>query len=85
MDVNGNGLLIEKRNLHIAFGETPEQFTLDNFQRMCILSGCDYLPSLQGIGLNKAHKFMKKVATKNINNVSLNHGSKFVFMFFLQD
>ncbi|KAL2244721.1 UNVERIFIED_CONTAM: Exonuclease 1, partial [Sesamum indicum] len=27
---------------------------------MCILSGCDYLPSLPGMGLKKAHALMKK-------------------------
>ncbi len=27
---------------------------------MCILSGCDYLPSIPGIGLGKASKLMRK-------------------------
>lgn len=36
---------------------------------MCILSGCDYLPSVPGIGLTTAHKLMKKYG-RNVNNVS---------------
>jgi len=39
---------------------------------MCILSGCDYLPSVPGIGLTTAHKMMKKYS-KNVNNVSMYH------------
>ena len=26
---------------------------------MCILSGCDYLPSIRGVGLKKAYKLLK--------------------------
>ncbi|KAK4399299.1 Exonuclease 1 [Sesamum angolense] len=39
----------------IAFG-----FTQMMLLEMCILSGCDYLPSLPGMGLKKAHALMKK-------------------------
>ncbi|CAO3635154.1 unnamed protein product [Cunninghamella blakesleeana] len=30
----------------------------DQFQQMCILSGCDYLPSLKGVGLKVAYKLI---------------------------
>lgn len=30
------------------------------FRRMAILSGCDYLPSINGVGLRTAHAFVKK-------------------------
>lgn len=30
------------------------------FRRMAILSGCDYLPSVGGVGLKKGHEFVKK-------------------------
>ena len=48
-----------------------QNFTLDEFRQMCILSGCDYLASVPGIGLTTAHKLMKKYA-RNVNNVSAN-------------
>ncbi|KAI8573788.1 hypothetical protein RHMOL_Rhmol01G0302800 [Rhododendron molle] len=35
-------------------------FTQQMLLEMCILSGCDYLPSLPGMGLKKAHALMKK-------------------------
>ena len=35
-------------------------FTVDSFRHMCILSGCDYLASVPGIGLGKALKLMKR-------------------------
>lgn len=35
-------------------------FTQNSFRQMCILSGCDYLPSVPGIGLGKATKLMRK-------------------------
>ena len=46
---------------------------------MCILSGCDYLPSVPGIGLSTAHKLMKKYA-KNVNNVSNHSDSNVVIL-----
>ncbi|XP_060676493.1 exonuclease 1 isoform X1 [Ziziphus jujuba] len=35
-------------------------FTKQMFLEMCILSGCDYLQSLPGMGIKKAHAFVKK-------------------------
>ena len=57
-------------NCDLYLGKTYvlQNFTLDEFRQMCILSGCDYLPSVPGIGLTTAHKLMKKYA-KNVNNV----------------
>ena len=36
---------------------------------MCILSGCDYLQSLKGIGLRKAFKFFNRKTQDDINVV----------------
>ncbi|CAO3610273.1 unnamed protein product [Cunninghamella echinulata] len=36
---------------------------LDQFRNMCILSGCDYLSSLRGIGLKMAYKLLAKYKT----------------------
>ena len=35
-----------------------EKYSLEKFRHMCILSGCDYIDSLPGIGLAKACKFI---------------------------
>jgi 5'-3' exonuclease len=37
---------------------------------MCILSGCDYLENLPGIGLGKAKKFLKSIKKNDIEQVS---------------
>lgn len=37
-----------------------DKYTFEKFRMMCILSGCDYLDSLPGIGLSKACKFVLK-------------------------
>lgn len=57
-DLAGNGLLIESDKYHLAMGCHIEKFSIDKFRYMCILSGCDYLDSLPGIGLAKACKFI---------------------------
>ncbi|CAG2066712.1 unnamed protein product, partial [Timema podura] len=67
MDLNGNGLLVEQERLFLAMGLRPENFSFDKFRHMCILSGCDYLPSLPGIGLSKACKFVKKTIEPDIH------------------
>lgn len=58
LDLTGNGLLIESEKLAAAMGCKEEKYSFDKFRYMCILSGCDYLDSLPGIGLAKAKKFV---------------------------
>lgn len=71
MDVLGNGILIEQDKLHLAMNMPPVEFNMDKFRHICILSGCDYLPSLPGIGLKKAQKFITRNTDHNIHKVSL--------------
>lgn len=58
LDLTGQALLVDSSKLYLAMGCKPEKYTFDKFRRMCIISGCDYLDSLQGIGLKKACKFI---------------------------
>ncbi|XP_008554428.1 exonuclease 1 isoform X2 [Microplitis demolitor] len=67
MDISGNGVLVEQDRLHLAMNLSPNQFDIDRFRHMCILSGCDYLPSLPGIGLSKACKFVLKNSDPDIH------------------
>lgn len=58
MDQYGNGLEIDQDR----FGKCKhlgDVFTEEKFRYMCILSGCDYLPSIHGVGLAKASKVLK--------------------------
>ncbi|KAJ3411830.1 Rad2 nuclease [Chytridiales sp. JEL 0842] len=53
LDAHGNAVEINAKDL----GRVPmfkKGWTFERFRQACILSGCDYLPSLKGIGLKKA-------------------------------
>ncbi|XP_054745159.1 exonuclease 1 [Anastrepha obliqua] len=60
LDLTGAGLLVEADKFYLAMGCSKERYNFEKFRRMCILSGCDYLDSLPGIGLAKACKFILK-------------------------
>ncbi|KAG6383607.1 hypothetical protein SASPL_156632 [Salvia splendens] len=67
MDKFGQGVDFKSAMLQHNKELNLEGFTQMMLLEMCILSGCDYLPSLPGMGLKKAHALMKKF--KNHENV----------------
>ena len=60
MDDAGDGILITLSEVGSVKGHNMLGFSEDSFRHMCILSGCDYLDSIPGIGLVTAHKLMRK-------------------------
>jgi exonuclease-1 len=44
-------------------------YSFEKFRYMCILSGCDYLASLKGIGLKKAQMVFKKTRQDDMTQV----------------
>ncbi|XP_058811991.1 exonuclease 1 isoform X2 [Topomyia yanbarensis] len=58
LDLTGCALMMEADKLYLAMGCKEEKYSFDKFRYMCILSGCDYIDSLPGIGLAKARKFV---------------------------
>uniref|UniRef100_A0A8C5ERX1 Exonuclease 1 n=1 Tax=Gouania willdenowi TaxID=441366 RepID=A0A8C5ERX1_GOUWI len=68
MDKQGNGLEIDQSNLGRC-RSLGNVFTEEKFRHMCILSGCDYLSSLHGIGLGKACKLLKLAKDPDILKV----------------
>lgn len=44
-------------------------WTDKKFRHMSMLAGCDYLPSIPGIGIKSAHKYLRKYET--VDKVSL--------------
>lgn len=60
LDLNGSCLLVEGSKLHLTMGINPTRYSFNKFRYMCILSGCDYLNSLPGVGLARACKFILK-------------------------
>ncbi|KAG8222761.1 hypothetical protein J437_LFUL007836 [Ladona fulva] len=67
LDLCGSGLEVVQDRLHLGMGVPPEKFSMDRFRQMCILSGCDYLESLPGIGLAKAKKFVNTTSSPDIS------------------
>jgi len=54
MDKNGDGIEVDISEMMTNDETIFEKFTPDMFLTCCILSGCDYLDSIKGIGLKKA-------------------------------
>ncbi|NWW24147.1 EXO1 Exonuclease, partial [Falcunculus frontatus] len=68
IDKFGNGLEIDQARLGNC-KQLGNVFTEEKFRYMCILSGCDYLPSIHGIGLGKACKLLKLANNPDIIKV----------------
>lgn len=64
MDRSGEGIQISYKDV---FDQLAGITDACKFRYMCILSGCDYLPSLPGIGLRKAFDIVKE--RKNIKDI----------------
>ncbi|RZR82324.1 hypothetical protein BHM03_00008711 [Ensete ventricosum] len=61
MDKFGQG--VEFQSLHLGKNKELDLtgFTKRMLLEMCIFSGCDYLPSLPGMGLKRAHALVKRL------------------------
>lgn len=68
MDQFGNGLEVDQARLGMC-KQLGDVFTEEKFRYMCILSGCDYLASLRGIGLAKACKVLRLANNPDIVKV----------------
>ncbi|XP_066303729.1 exonuclease 1-like [Branchiostoma lanceolatum] len=75
LDLNGNGVMIEKHRLSQCLKIKAQNFTFDKFRYMCILCGCDYLPSLHGIGPAKAAKLLSLTNQSDMTKVLRKIGS----------
>lgn len=58
--------MVDAEKLYLSMGCRQDKFTFNKFLYMCILSGCDYVDSLHGIGLAKACKFVLKTEDDDI-------------------
>ena len=69
MDSNGNATLVDMAKLNLCLGNSANNFTLEKFRYMAIMSGCDYLDSLPNIGLGRSFKFWSKVTNLDLKQV----------------
>lgn len=63
---NGHCLLYDKSKLSKCLGPRGDEVDFVKFRRMCILSGCDYLKNIQGVGLQSAKKFFLLTRQDNL-------------------
>ncbi|KAK7314630.1 hypothetical protein VNO77_33157 [Canavalia gladiata] len=62
MDRHGNGERVELEKVFSAESCRPSfrSFNMELFRGMCVLAGCDFLPSVPGIGIARAHALVSK-------------------------
>ena len=65
----GDCVLYDRAEMGKVFGNAAVNWNFDKFRYMCIMSGCDYLENLPGIGLGKAMKFWQKASNPDLNTV----------------
>ncbi|WVW83475.1 hypothetical protein I302_105496 [Kwoniella bestiolae CBS 10118] len=63
LDGNGQCVWIHRNNLATIRDFPMHGWSDVQFRRMAMLSGCDYLDSIVGIGLKKAHALMRRFKT----------------------
>ena len=58
MDNYGNGEEIDQADFHNCAEMNLKNWNQNMFLYMCIISGCDYLPNINGIGIKAAHRLV---------------------------
>lgn len=66
LQLDGTCMFYDSSKLHLSLNMSQEKFSFEKFRRIAILSGCDYLNSLPGIGLVKATKFFKMTSQNDL-------------------
>ncbi|KAJ9141526.1 hypothetical protein P3X46_032052 [Hevea brasiliensis] len=69
MDRYGNGeeIVLDKVFDAVACKPSFQYFNRELFTGMCVLAGCDFLPSVPGIGIVRAHSYVSKY--RNLDRV----------------
>ncbi|WEW60134.1 Rad2 nuclease [Emydomyces testavorans] len=63
LDKHGNCIEVNRNNFSACRDVSFIGWTDENFRQMCILSGCDYLPSIPKLGLRTAYRNLRKYKT----------------------
>ncbi|KAG0212271.1 Rad2 nuclease [Mortierella sp. GBA30] len=63
LDQYGAGIEILNDNLSLVQDVSFHEWTMTEIRHMCILSGCDYLPSIPGMGLKTAQRLIRRFKT----------------------
>ncbi|KAJ2427611.1 hypothetical protein GGF41_001628 [Coemansia sp. RSA 2531] len=60
LDQYGEAVIFDRLKMMHSKAVDINGWTNEQLRRMCILSGCDYLPSVPGVGLKKAHRYVSR-------------------------
>ncbi|KAG0259207.1 Rad2 nuclease [Mortierella polycephala] len=60
LDQYGAGIEIRHESLSMVRDVSFHEWTMTEIRHMCILAGCDYLPSLPGMGLKTAQRLLRR-------------------------
>ncbi|KAI1306263.1 Rad2 nuclease [Mortierella claussenii] len=63
LDQYGAGIEILHKNLNLVRDVSFHEWTMTEIRHMCILAGCDYLPSISGMGLKTAQRLLRRFKT----------------------
>ncbi|WFD00597.1 hypothetical protein MYAM1_003348 [Malassezia yamatoensis] len=63
LDTYGQCIEIQQCNLPQTTQISLKGWGVDEFRRMAILSGCDYLPSIVGMGLKSAYRYLQRYSS----------------------
>ncbi|WFD44661.1 hypothetical protein MPSI1_003331 [Malassezia psittaci] len=63
LDTYGQCIEVQQCNLPQTTQISLKGWGVDEFRRMAILSGCDYLPSIVGMGLKNAYRYLQRYSS----------------------
>ncbi|KAI7965283.1 hypothetical protein MJO29_003381 [Puccinia striiformis f. sp. tritici] len=63
MDPSGNCIHISRKEFGLVDDKRMSLWTEQEFRQMAMLSGCDYLSSIPGLGIKKAHDLIRRHKT----------------------
>ena len=69
MDRKGFGEEIDINNIGKISKPSFSSFTKEDFVKTWILSGCDYIEGIKGIGFKKAQKYVSRIKEKGIKHI----------------
>ncbi len=63
LEPDGRLIEVKRENFTRSASVKMHDWSMSEFRQMAILSGCDYLPSIPGLGLKKAHQLLRQYRT----------------------
>ena len=69
MDRGGYGFEVDLDEIDKVEEFNFKSFSMEMFLSLCIISGCDYLESIKGIGFKKAYRILSEQGNDDITGI----------------